>query len=471
MHISGHQFNVLTASQVNLVHQSALRILAEMGMEIQNPTLLLAFAEAGLPVDHQAQRVRFPAPIVERYIADAEKYNWETHQPEVHSSAGVYLSQYHDPQTMAYAPWTEERLAFYFKLARRMPNVKSASMLGCRLPGPAQLEPLYERFYCWKYGAREGSSIYHDEICPYLLELYQLRAEMLNKPLAEIFKATVYLVPALRLGRHEAYQVAYFRERGLHVGVGDMYAMGMTAPATLAGAVTLNVAEQLALHIFNRVLFEEKHLHLGSSVAPADMRTMMHTFGRPEMPIVNIITAQMARFYGASSSGHAALTDAKYPSVEAGVQKALSGTATLLAGGSLWVDAGLLADDEIVSPIQLILDNEMIGSLKRFTTEFDFDEETIGLETIFEAGPGGLYMDKMHTASHYRREFWMPRIWTHDMLPAWQASGSRQDIDQARQLALDVQHEAPDPVDLSEFQQSEILTLIDRAQKHLVENQ
>lgn len=471
MHISGHPYNVLTESQVNLVHRSALRILAEMGMEIQNSSLLRAFTEAGLPVDEQAQRVRFPAPIVERYIADAEKYDWEAHRPEVHSSAGVYLSQLHDPQTLAYVPWTEERLAFYFKLARRMPEVGTASMLGCRLPGPAQLEPLYERFYCWKYGAREGSSVYHDEICPYLLDLYQLRAEMLRKPLADIFKATVYLVPALRLGRHEAYQLAYFRERGLQVGVGDMYAMGMTAPATLAGAVTLNVAEQLAFHIFNRVLFGDKHLHLGSSVAPTDMRTMMHTFGRPEMPIVNIITAQMARFYGASTSGHAALTDAKFPSVEVGVQKALSGTATLLAGGSLWVDAGLLANDEIVSPIQLILDNEMIGSLKRFTTEFEIDEETISLETIFEAGPGGSYMDKMHTASHYRQEFWLPKIWTRHMLPAWQAAGAHQDVDQARQLALDIQHEAPDPVSLSETQQREILALIAKAQKKLVGNQ
>ena len=31
----------------------------------------------------------------------------------------------------------------------------------------------------------------------------------------------------MKLGRHEAYQVQYFRERGLRVGIGDMFAMGV----------------------------------------------------------------------------------------------------------------------------------------------------------------------------------------------------------------------------------------------------
>jgi len=156
----------MSQAEVETIHQAALRILSEMGMEVQNQALLHDLAARGLLVDYNAQRVRFPQPFVECFIADAEKYDWERAKPSLSVTAGVYHSQYHNPQSGALESWTEESLAFYFTLARALPNVGRAEMLGCRLPVPEALEPLYERYYCWKYGAKEGSSIYRDEICP-----------------------------------------------------------------------------------------------------------------------------------------------------------------------------------------------------------------------------------------------------------------------------------------------------------------
>jgi trimethylamine--corrinoid protein Co-methyltransferase len=217
-----------------------------------------------------------------------------------------------------------------------------------------------------------------------------------------------------------------------------MPTLGATAPVTLAGAVTLNLAEHLALCILDWALFDRKRLHLGSSLAPMDMRTAIRPFGRPEMAIANLMMAQLGRYYGASFSGHAGLTDAKLPSVEAGAQKALSALPTLLAGGSLWMDVGLLAIDEVCSPIQMVLDSEFMGALSRFTQEFDVDEETIGLETILEVGPGGHYLDRMHTARHFREEIWMPTIWSRHMLKSWLEEDRRLDVDVARELVVDL---------------------------------
>ena len=61
------------------------------------------------------------------------------------------------------------------------------------------------------------------------------------------------------------------------------------------------------------------------------------------MAITSVMTAQLARHLGASFTGHGGLSDAKRPSVEAGAQKALNTIPTLLAGGHVWIDAGLLA--------------------------------------------------------------------------------------------------------------------------------
>jgi trimethylamine--corrinoid protein Co-methyltransferase len=461
MHSAGHAFNLLSPAEEDLIYASALRILAEMGMEIQHPGLLQALAEAGLPVDFAAERVRFPTSTVERFLASAEKFDWAVPRRSVRASAGVYNGLYHDPQTNQLLPWTEENLVFYFALARALPQVGTASMLGCRLPVPGALEPLYERYYSWKYGAAEGGSIHLDELCPYLLEIYQARAQALGAPLEQVFHGSVYLVPALRLGRHEAHQVAYFRAHGLRVHIGgSMLSLGANAPASLAGGVTLNLAEQLALNLLGWALFGEQALHLHASIAVLDMRSTIRPFGRPEMVIANLMTAQLARRLGASFNGHAGLSDAKLPSVEAGAQKAISAVATLLAGGSLWIDAGLLGIDEICSPIQLVLDNEFASALQHFTKEIAITPESLGLDVILSAGPAGFYLDLPHTAQHFRREHWLPRLWSRQMLFAWQDSGARLDADLARQYILDLQSHPPEPPAFSAALEQDLLRVI-----------
>ena len=467
MHIAGQPYNVLSISEVELIHTSALRILAEMGMEIQNQQLLKELADFGLLVDYHADRVRFPKEIVERFLSEVDKYDWENHVPQVRSTAGLYHGLFHDPLSGELLPWTEERMAYYFALARELEHIDGASMLGCRIPCPPNLEPLYERYYCWKYGASEGSSIYLDEICPYLYELYQIRADSQGVPIQEVFDGTVYLVPPMKLGRHEAYQVQYFKERGLRVGIGDMYAMGGTAPVTYASAITLNWAENLALRILDWAWFGIKKLHLSASIAAMDMRTMIYPFGRPAMGISAVISAQIARHFGASFSGHGGLSDSKLPSVESGAQKALTAIPTLMAGGSFWMDAGLLSIDEVYSPIQMILDNEFLSALKYFVKNFDVSEESISLETIFEAGPGGGYIDKVHTARNFRAELWQPEIWSRTMLGPWQQSGRRLDVDIAREIALDVQQNQAVYQELDEDLERDILTLIEKANRDL----
>jgi len=71
---------------------------------------------------------------------------------------------------------------------------------------------------------------------------------------------------------------------------------------------------------------------------------------------------------------------------------------------SLRLGAGLLSVDEVCSLVQMILNNEFLGVLQHFTREFQVTEEAIGLEGILEAGPGGHFVEKLHTLRHFREE-------------------------------------------------------------------
>jgi trimethylamine--corrinoid protein Co-methyltransferase len=245
-----------------------------------------------------------------------------------------------------------------------------------------------------------------------------------------------------------------------------MFALGSSAPVTLAGAVTLNLAEQIALRMLEWALYGRKRLHIGGSIAVFDMRTTFYRSAPPERSLCHLMTAQMARHYGASFSGHAMLTDAKRPSFEAGVQKALNSLLLLLAGGHIWYPAGMLSADEICSPIQMILDNELLGILSHYQNEFEVTEKSLGIEAILEAGPGGHFLDKDHTRKFFRSQVWQPSLFSRQMLRAWSEDGGMLDVEEARQKALVLlSQDKASEFSLPEEHQRELLAVIQRAAK------
>lgn len=104
MPIAGHPYQVLTDHEIQLIHASAMRILQEVGMQIQNENLLHRLADFDLPVNFQSERVYFPATVVDRWLEQCDKYDWDAHTPTVTSQAGVYHGKFHDPQSNLLLP-------------------------------------------------------------------------------------------------------------------------------------------------------------------------------------------------------------------------------------------------------------------------------------------------------------------------------------------------------------------------------
>jgi len=468
MRIAGHNIYVLSQSELNAIHHSALKILEKVGIKIENSRMLEILDEFGSIVDYSSMRARFSPTFVERFIADSVKIDWNVIVPRIRSSAGVYHGMYHSPISDKLEYWTENALIDYFNLTRHLEHVDGAHMLGCPLSSlPSQLNPLYERYYCWKYGAKESGSIHRDELCPYIFDLYQIKAQYESHSLSDIFRGVIYFASPLKLAYHEANQFIYFWDRGLKVDIGTtLLTAGVTAPVTLSGTVALSLAENLALGILKRAFFNEKSLHLSSTISVFDMRTMIRPYGRPEIAIANMMIAQIARYYGSSFSGQCGLTDAKLPSCEAGAQKALTAIPTLLAGGEISIDAGLLSIDEVCSPIQMILDNELIGALKQFIKEFEISQEEIGINEICKTVESGeSFLATLHTVKRFRKEHWEPRVWSREMLTPWLKNSKMLDVDYAREfynsLNLSAHRTSQIPIDF----ERDLLKVIESAKK------
>jgi len=429
--------NVLNPAEIKLIRNAASKILEKTGIEVENKEILEKLAEFGGTVNNSNNRVTFKQDFTEGFIRDSSKINWENRKLSFSAAAEIYQGYFLDPIDDRYKEWTEQRLIDYINLAKTLPDIDGVGMLGCPLKEtPASLQPLYEKLYAWKYGLMGGSAIWDTSLCPKIYEMWEVYASETDKKLSDIFRGTVYLISPLKFGRAESEQFIWFYKKGLSTSVGTLGSLGGTAPVTLAGALALQIAETLFINILERAFFGSKALKMGTSISVIDMSSGAFQYGRPEQAILNIAGAQIARDMGAQYGGHGGLTDAKVPGHEAGVQKACSALLNATSFGYGHIAAGLLGVDEIFSPVQMILDDEVTGAMKRLFKGFEVNDETLGLDIINEVGPGGTFLDTSHTAAHFRHSLWQPSVWSREMYSVWKNRGNKNDIDRAKEKYL-----------------------------------
>lgn len=473
--------NVLTDEEIQLIEKSALRILEEIGIQLPNDTMLARFAEVGANVDKDEQRVRFPVRMVRDLLASAEPVSWD--EPHITAYSGAYSRNFLPSGETTTRPFTMRDVADSLRLADYLDTVDGSGCPGTPTEVPPLLAPLLMRLLCWRFAERSRSNcgeVWDTRLCPFVKEMGDVAAEMEGGEPGDWAQLAIEMIPPLRFGREEAKQYVYFWENDLPRGVGNMLSAGGSAPATLAGAVALQLAETFFLNllhwtfaggpeaatgILHGALPSAQSLGFGPSVSVLDMKHCMYPYGRPEIALTHLAMGQLARHYKANFGSNSFSGDAKVPGCEAGMQKAFSTMAGIVAGTRTLGAMGLLSVDEIFSMDQLVIDGEFASALKRLARGFEITEESIAYDVIKEVAPGGIFTDHIHTVTHYRTEHWQPQLFSREMLNTWLREGARTDLDKAQEVcreALETHH----PKGIKDETVEGLLKVIERAAKH-----
>jgi trimethylamine--corrinoid protein Co-methyltransferase len=213
--------------------------------------------------------------------------------------------------------------------------------------------------------------------------------------------------------------------RGQAVIVTPFTLAGAMAPVTLAGAVALSVAEALSAIALFQWVVPGCPCVLGTFTSNVDMRTGAPAFGTPEYMRATQMTGQMARFYGlplrASGTCAANVPDgqAMWETSNSLWSAVQSGTnAVYHAAG--WLEGGLIA-----SPEKFVMDCEILQMIQRYMEPavWDASPDSVALEAIREVGPGGHYFGTPHTQARYETAFHQPIVSDWRNHEAWAAAG------------------------------------------------
>jgi len=455
----------LSGSQVETIHRNALRVLAEVGVLVEHEEVAKRLRSVGGEVD-ESGRVRFPSTLVERALQDRTKEAPVENHPKVSVFSGIYQCQYLDPISGAYLPFDRDKLAFYLALAASLPGMGDRVLLGMPFeePGiPISCGPLLEKVYCWRYGAVPGGAVQLSELCEPLLDLFECHASWSGRPLREVFAACGYMLSPLRLARVECEQLLFFAKHDCRMNIGHQPNQGGTAPITLAGVLTLSLAEQIFLFLLHSAFYENAPFELNGGVTTTDPRNVMAVYGRPEKQRVNAAFADIAQFYGCPCRGHSGLSDAKVPTTEAGAQKAIGALLTALALGEGFIEAGLLSIDEVCSPVQMILDYEIAKALSALLAEPTINDIECAFDEIAGLKAGEGFFGTELSASRCRTEMFLPKTWSKQSLSGWLRTGCKVDTDYARDWIASFNTNYCAGSLLSDAEERELSTIISKA--------
>jgi trimethylamine--corrinoid protein Co-methyltransferase len=226
---------------------------------------------------------------------------------------------------------------------------------------------------------------------------------------------------------------------GIPTGVVIMPSVGSACPITLAGTLAQGNAELLGSMTLAQVANPGHPIPYFYEPTVTEMRSGDSLLGTPENAMLCAAIAQLgSEFYGFPCNGIGHLTDGVICE-QTLFQKACNGLMQCLGGGSLIIGAGAVDSILAISPVQLVIDDEVLGMFHRISRKIEVTEDTLALDTIHSVGPRGSFLAQPHTVLHLRAgELYRPEVFDWDKRDKWVSKGSKGLEQRAKEKALEI---------------------------------
>ncbi|MCZ4353720.1 trimethylamine methyltransferase family protein [Roseovarius aestuarii] len=201
---------------------------------------------------------------------------------------------------------------------------------------------------------------------------------------------------------------------------------GAMAPVTMSGAVAQSLAEGLVAVVLAQLIRPGAACAIGTFTSNVDMKSGAPAFGTPEYMRATQMTGQLARFYGLPmrASGVCAANVPDGQSVwetSNSLWSAVQAGAHMVYHAAGWLEGGLIA-----SPEKFVMDCEVLQHIQRYmdpmVTMTGPDE--IAIEAVREVGDQGHFFGIQHTQDRYTTAFYQPFLSDWRNFEAWEDAGA-----------------------------------------------
>jgi trimethylamine---corrinoid protein Co-methyltransferase len=442
---------VVSADELEAIHEASLRVLREIGMDFLDPEARELLRAAGADVEAGSERVRFdPAMVTERIGTAPSSFVLHARNPAHALRIGGDWTAF---GTVGSAPNVFDldhgrrvgNHADYQNLIRLGQSLNVVHFFGGYPVEPVDIHASVRHLHA----IHDLLTLADKPIHAYslgrqrnidALEMVRIARGVDDATLDR--EPSIYTIinssSPLRLDTPMLQGILEYSARNQVVVMTPFTLAGAMAPVTLAGALVEQNAEALAGIVLTQVVRPGSPVVYGGFTSNVDMQSGAPAFGTPEYMRTAMIGGQLARRYGipyrSSNVCAANALDAQsaWESVFS-LWGAVMGGVNLMMHGAGWMEGGLHAGYE-----KMIIDAELLAMVAAFLEPVPVDEASLALEAMHEVGPGGHFFGARHTQERFRTAFHKPMISDWRNYESWQEAGSPEAPGRANRIWKDL---------------------------------
>jgi len=428
---------VLTAEQLELIHEASLSLLRDVGMRVLNDQARQIFASAGANVDQDSMMVRLDGDLLLQTLSTVpSSFTLRARNPahdlrvggHRHVFSGVGGPAYVSDLDGGRRPGTYAEQCDYIRLQQ------SLNIIHQEGGGPFEamdLDPETRhldlhlaqiRFMDknWQ-GVALGRERTLDGINMACMALGTDRDGLAQEPAV---LCIINTNSPLQLDIPMAEGTMELARSGQVACITPFTLAGSMSPATLAGTLVQQNAEVLFGVALTQLVRPGAPVMYGAFTSNVDMKSGAPALGTPEYTKAAIASGQLARRYRIpfrSSNTNASNSVDAQAAYESGMSLwgAITGHANLVNHAAGWMEGGLTASFE-----KLIVDAEMLQMMAEYLRPIEVNTDSLALDAIADVGPGGHFFGAAHTLARYESAFYSPLLSDWRNFERWQEAGA-----------------------------------------------
>ncbi|MHA1749168.1 MAG: trimethylamine methyltransferase family protein [Promethearchaeota archaeon] len=182
---------------------------------------------------------------------------------------------------------------------------------------------------------------------------------------------------------------------------------GASAPITLIGSITQHCAECLAGVVIAQLAKPGAPLIWGGSPAILDMKYGTTPMGAIETMMINLGDVEMGKFLKMPTHAYMSLSDSKVPDAQAGFEGGMGALLAGLAGVNMVSGPGMLDFESTQSVEKLLIDNEIVGMVKRLLRGVEDRGTPFALDILKDYSETEELLSHPSTLSLFRKELFI----------------------------------------------------------------
>jgi trimethylamine--corrinoid protein Co-methyltransferase len=433
------RLKVLSREQALAIHAAALEVLEKTGFKMEHRGALEMLVGAGCKVSEDSW-VKLPASLVEEALSSAPRqidlYDQKGNEAMPLLDGNSFYGTGSDANFTLDLETGQRRrvvlkdVANFASLVDGLENM--AFVMSMANPEDVPIENIYVYAFAEMVKNTNKPIVFIADSGRDIAMIYEIACHVVGGE--EALQSKPFLlnyseaISPLRFPQNVMEKLIFCAEKKLPICLPSGSNAGGGAPVTLAGAMALGVAENLAGLVVHQLAGKGSPFLFGPNVSVLDMKSAVVSYGCPEWSLTQAALADMRdEIYGLPIWAFAGASDAKVMDAQAGAEAMFSITSAMLSRCNLIHDVGFLEYGSTSSLEMVTMANELVAMSRFFVEGITVSEATLALDAIgrvAKGGSGSMFLTDDHTFEHFMQAQFLPKLMDRSRYDSWEEAGA-----------------------------------------------